>query len=93
MSCAAPVTDPNPLRSDSLKCDHAAVEHYVRPDDEDGSANMPAEGRERLHLRLGRWLSSVVADREPSKRQSPNLIRNQDGTGGTVIPSSHSGPG
>jgi len=74
------------------KCHHARMEHYVRPDDADESASVTPEARERLHRRLARWISALVADREPSKRQSSSLIRNQDGTG-TVISGNHGGPG
>ncbi|WP_412748751.1 hypothetical protein [Krasilnikovia sp. M28-CT-15] len=59
------------------------MEHYVRPADAGIPAPLPPRRREPLRRRLARWLSAVVADR-PATGQSPNLIRNWDGTG-TVI--------
>ena len=64
----------------------------MRPDDADEAIRPVVTWREPLHRRIGRWLSVLVADREPNG-QSPNLIRNSDGTGGTVISNSHGGSG
>ncbi|WP_412737320.1 hypothetical protein [Krasilnikovia sp. MM14-A1259] len=67
------------------------MEHYVRPADAGSPEPLASGKREPLHQRLARWLSAVVADR-PHSGQSPNLIRNWDGTG-TVISGSHGGGG
>ncbi len=68
------------------------MEHYVRPDDADDPPPPTPDGSEPLRQRLMRWLSAVVADREPP-RQPPNLIRNPDGTSTIIDSGNHGGAG
>jgi hypothetical protein len=67
------------------------MEHYVRPDANDPPPATLARP-EPLHRRIVRLLSALVADRQPSRRQPSNVIRNHDGTS-MIISSNHGGYG
>ena len=64
---------------------NASMEHYVRPDEADEPAPMRPEPKQPLLRRVARWLATLLADREPSRRSS-FLIRNQDGTSRIINP-------